>query len=176
MPLEFLRLLTRNFANCAAFIKILNTNRQILHLFCKMKHCNQNRIVKMKCLHQMAFTSFLLSEFLSKQLLGIMKSTFLFSIICNHMKIFQIVENCVVCLQGNICRYTHMPLKPFFCFAHKYAHKNSQLEIEIEIADKRCRKNIKLGKKKIINCAAQLGLATLPCPHHHILPLCLSLL
>lgn len=52
-------------------------------------------MIKIKRLHEMAHTSFILPDFCltNYTLLGIMKSTLIFSMLCHNTKIVQIVEN-----------------------------------------------------------------------------------
>ena len=109
------QLLKPNFANLAAFdTKNTNTvhknthpNCKIPQISCKMKHGNQNSIIKIKLLHQVAQTSFMLPDFCltNYTLLGIIRSTHIFSMLCHNTKT---VENSSDCLHAQKYLQLHM--------------------------------------------------------------------
>lgn len=129
----------------------------------------------------MAHTSFILPDFCltNYTLLGIMKSTLIFSMLCHNTKIVQIVENSSDA-QKYLQIHTHA-VETFYFSPNKsvqhmhsryiYIGLNKNMLTKKQSTEKEnCRKNIykKKEARKIIrqHLAAQLGLATTPRPHH----------
>ena len=88
-------------------------------------------IIKIKLLHPMAHTSFVLPDFCltSYALLGIMKSTLIFSMLCHNTKIVQIVENSSDCSHAQKYLQIHTHAVETFVFFIFIFHQTSQCSI-----------------------------------------------
>ena len=96
----FCRLPKHNFANQCGFIKILNTIDKTTHPNCKIPHTSdiqhyQNQTFAPDCKH--FYIHITDSCLMNYTLLGIMKSTPIFSMLCHNTNIVQTVENSSDC-------------------------------------------------------------------------------